>query len=132
MRSISHLRHHSQTGVLHYRRVVPPELRQIIGKATISGTLGSKTLDHAALIRWVEIDRDAEQRLANARQKLAGQPSPDDRADGGNPAFIDVRRCISAFEHWKQQEIGTRSVHLYRMFGQIGSEELADFQLGQR
>ena len=74
VRSILHLRHHSQTGVLHYCRVVPPELRPIIGKGTISGTLGSKTLDHAALIRWVEIDRDAEQRLTNARQKLAGQP----------------------------------------------------------
>ncbi len=119
MRSILHLRHHSQTGVLHYRRVVPPELRPIIGKATISGTLGSKTLDHAALIRWVEIDRHAEQRLANARQKLAGQPSPDDRPDGGTPAFIDVRRCISAFEDWKQREIGRDQLAGIQCIGKV-------------
>jgi hypothetical protein len=99
--------------VLHYRRVVPPELRPFIGKGTISTTLGSKTLDHSALIRWVEIDRDAEQRLANARQKLAGQPAPDDRHDDYNPAFIDVRRCIAAFEDWKQREVGRESVRLY-------------------
>ncbi len=131
MRSISHLRHHSQTGVLHYRRVVPPELRPIIGKATISGTLGSKTLDHAALIRWVEIDRHAEQRLANARQKLAGQPLLDDRPEGDTPAFIDVRRCIAAFEDWKQLEIGRESVRLYGLYGHGDENGLAAFRQEQ-
>jgi hypothetical protein len=110
---------------------VPPELRQIIGKATISGTLGSKTLDHAALIRWVEIDRHAEQRLADARQKLARQPDRDERHDSGTPAFIDVRRCIAAFEDWKQLEIGRESVRLYGLYGHGDEDGLAAFRQEQ-
>jgi len=77
LRSISYLRHHSQTGVLHYRRVVPSQLRPFIGKGTISRSLGSKTLDHAALTRWIEIDQEADRRLADARQALAGKAGQD-------------------------------------------------------
>jgi len=53
--------------VLHYRRVIPPHLRAHVGVGTISRSLGAKTLNHAALSRWIEADREAEQRLAEAR-----------------------------------------------------------------
>src|SRR5260370_914807 len=112
MRSIRYLRHHSETGVLHYRRVAPPELRPIIGKETISATLGSKVLDHDAVIRWVEIDRDTEQRLRDARYQLAHQKPPV-AGQSVIPAFIDIKGCLSAFAAWKEREIGRESVRVY-------------------
>jgi hypothetical protein len=92
--------------------VVPPELRPILGKETISATLGSTVLDHDTLQRWIEIDRDAEQRLNDARHQLAGQKGP---ANGTStvPAFVDIRRCLAAFTVWKEREIGRESVRLY-------------------
>jgi hypothetical protein len=91
--SIYHLRHHPKSGYLQYRRVVPEKLRAIVGKGTITATLGSKVLDHAALIRWVEIDRDAQRRLDDARRKLVGQIA-DDGGATSEPVFIDIRKCV--------------------------------------
>ena len=64
----------------------------------ISGTLGSKTLDHAALIRWVEIDRARRTAGRPRPPEVRRQPSPDDRPDDdgelerspGRPAGIAV------------------------------------------
>jgi hypothetical protein len=99
LESIRYLRHHPKSGILHYRRVVPPELRAIIGKETISATLGSKVLYLDALIRWVEIDRDAEQRLSDARHQLTRQKL---RITGHStlPVFIDIDgfRTIPGFD----------------------------------
>jgi hypothetical protein len=116
MESIFHLRHHPKSGFLHYRRVVPEKLRSIIGKGTITATLGSKVLDHDALIRWVEIDRDALRRLDNARRKLAGEIT-DDRVSPSDPVFIDIRKCVAAFGVWRDREIGRQSVRLYGLVG---------------
>ncbi|MFZ6761730.1 hypothetical protein [Pseudoroseomonas sp. WGS1072] len=67
MESIRYLRQHPRTGLLHYRRVIPPHLRAHVGVGTISRSLGARTLNHIALSRWIEADREAEQRLAEAR-----------------------------------------------------------------
>ncbi len=129
MESIFHLRHHPKSGFLQYRRVVPKNLRPIVGKGTITATLGSKVLDHAALIRWVEIDRDAQRRLDDARRKLAGQIA----GDGGSPpepVFIDIRKCVIAFSAWKDREIGRQSVRLYGLAGAIDDRDLlTDFKI---
>jgi hypothetical protein len=112
LESIRYLRQHPKSGVLHYRRVVPPELRPILGKETISATLGSKSLDHEALQRWIEIDRDAERRLNDARHQLACQKGPAGAASTV-PAFIDIRKCLAAFAAWKEREIGRETVRVY-------------------
>jgi hypothetical protein len=104
-----HLCHHPKSGFLQYRRVVPQKLRAIVGKGTITATLGSKVLDHAALIRWVEIDRDAQRRLDDARRKLVRQIA-DDAGSPSEPVFIDIRKCVAAFGAWKDREIGRQSV----------------------
>jgi hypothetical protein len=98
MESIRYLRHHPKSGVLHYRRVIPPDLRPILGKETISATLGSKVLDHDALQRWIEIDRDAGQRLADARHQLAREKLPQDGHITA-PVFVDIRKCLVAITH---------------------------------
>ena len=66
---------HPKLGFLQYWRVVPQKLRALVGKGTITATLESKILDHTALIRWVENDRNAQRPLDDARRKLGGQIS---------------------------------------------------------
>lgn len=129
MESIRHLRHHPKTGVLQYRRVVPPDLRSILGKGSICASLGSKVLDHAALIRWVEIDRDARRRLDDARRKLcAGKTGQGDGQDP-LPQFIDLRACAAAFQAWTEREVGRESARLYRLAARgLDDAGLLDFR----
>jgi hypothetical protein len=111
--SIRHLRHHPKTGVLQYRRVVPPDLRSILGRGSICASLGSKVLDHAALIRWVEIDRDARRRLDDARQKLCAASTDQGAGQNPPPQFIDIRACAAAFQVWSEREVGRESARVY-------------------
>ncbi len=108
--SIRHLRHHPKTGVLQYRRVVPPDLRSILGRGSICASLGSKVLNHAALIRWVEIDRDARRRPPNTAH---GNDRPGCRA---GPAHVVHRHLgrAAAFQVWSNQEPGRDSARVSR------------------
>jgi len=54
---------------MHYRRVVPPHLRAHLGFGATSRSLGARTLNHIALSRWIEADREAEQRFANSMRR---------------------------------------------------------------
>lgn len=133
MESIRYLRQQSKTGVLHYRRVVPPHLRAHVGVGTISRSLGARSLDHAALSHWIEADREAEQRLADARATvgetvttrgtttLAGAVSPmvakrvaETVSTAAAPILIDAGACMAALAVWKEREIGRQSVRLHK------------------
>lgn len=115
MESIRHLRHHPKSGVLHYRRIVPRDLRPFVGKGTISATLGSKVLDHDALIRWVQIDRDARRRLQDARRKLAEHRHADGCPED-QPHLLNMTTCRAALERWQREELGRLSAKLYGLF----------------
>ena len=119
--------------MLHYRRIVPPHLRPHVGVGTISRSLGARTLDHAALSRWIEADREAEQRLADARATvgetvtttvmttLAGTVPPtfaktvtETVSTAAAPILIDARPCMMALAVWKEREIGRQSLRLHK------------------
>jgi hypothetical protein len=129
--SIRYLRQHPKTGLLHYRRVVPAHLRAHVGVGTISRSLGAQTLGNVALSRWLEADREAEQRLADARAtvgetvnttvmtKVAGTiprmvaPTVVDMVSTDSaPTLMDAQACMAAMTVWKEREIGRQSVRL--------------------
>jgi hypothetical protein len=80
-------------------------------------------LDHAALIRWVEIDRVAQRRLDDARGTLEGQIAGDG-VSPPEPVFIDIRKCVVAFAAWTDLEIGRQSVRLYGQSNRVEPRDL--------